>query len=30
LLGVVLGPIVVATARSLLDVYAPPSTVGNS
>ena len=30
LLGVVLGPIIVATARSLLDVYAPPATFGNN
>jgi predicted PurR-regulated permease PerM len=30
LLGVVLGPIVVATAGSLLDVYAPPATIGNT
>ena len=30
LLGVVLGPIVVATAGSLLDLYAPPATIGNT
>ena len=30
LLGVVLGPIVVATAASLLDLYAPPSRAGNT
>jgi len=30
LLGVVLGPIVVVTAASLLDLYAPPAAVGNS
>jgi predicted PurR-regulated permease PerM len=30
LLGVVLGPIVVATAGSLLDVYAPPAPIGNT
>jgi len=30
LLGVVLGPIVVVTAASLLDLYAPPEAVGNS
>lgn len=30
LLGVVLGPIIVATATSLLDLYAPPAAAGNT
>jgi predicted PurR-regulated permease PerM len=30
LLGVVLGPIVVATAGSLLELYAPPAALGNT
>jgi predicted PurR-regulated permease PerM len=30
LLGVVLGPIIVATTASLLEVYAPVARVGNS
>jgi len=30
LLGIVLGPIVVVTAASLLDLYAPPADAGNS
>jgi predicted PurR-regulated permease PerM len=30
LLGVVLGPIIVATAVSFLDLYAPPAHIGNN
>ncbi|MGC2329903.1 MAG: hypothetical protein WA581_00480, partial [Candidatus Acidiferrales bacterium] len=30
LLGVVLGPIIVATTASLLDLYAPPGSDGNN
>jgi len=30
LLGVVLGPIIVATAVSFLDLYAPPAHIGNT